>query len=147
METTFSGSRPNLKNAAPSHEKQTRISDHHRMTMETSFEMFELFADPELRQDTLAPFGQDFASPCLRGSEIVACFRQQHLPRLSTMRTKGGFLFSGPRPFKSRGRGAQDEAFAPRGAQQSDCRRSLDRNLTLETGFPADWKSLLCSHP
>lgn len=73
-----------------------------RTNLETSFEMFELFADPELRQDALAPFGQDFASPCLRGSEIVTCFRQQHLPRLSTMRTKGGFLFSGPRPFRGR---------------------------------------------
>ncbi len=28
------------------------------MTLETSFEMFELFADPELDQDALAPSGQ-----------------------------------------------------------------------------------------
>ena len=84
----------------------------------------------------------------LRVSGIVAGYRQQHLPRLSTMRTKGGFLFSGPRILKARGRGAQDEAFAPRSlAQQSDCRHSLDPNLIPETGFFADWKSLPCSHP
>jgi hypothetical protein len=28
------------------------------MTLETSFEMFELFADPELDQDALVPSGQ-----------------------------------------------------------------------------------------
>jgi len=124
------------------------------MTLETLFEKLELFADPELDQDALAPSGQDFASRGLRGSGIVAGCPQQHLPRLSTMRTKGGFLFFGPRILKSRGRGAQDEAFAPRSlAQQSDCRRSLDPNLIPETGFSADWKSrpirkhLFCSHP
>ena len=118
------------------------------MTLEILFEKFELFADRKLEQGAVAPFGQDFASRGLRVSGIVAGCPQQHLPRLSTMRTKGGFLFSGSRILKSRGRVVRDEAVALRGlAQQSDCRRSLERNLAPETGCFADWKSLLCSHP
>jgi hypothetical protein len=124
------------------------------MNMETFFEKFERFADLGLDQDALAPSGQDFASPCLRGSGIVGPCTQQHLPRLSTRRTKGGFLFSGTRILNSRGRVVQDEALAVCGlVHRSDCGRSLDPNLIPETGFPADWKSrpiwkqLLCSHP
>jgi hypothetical protein len=124
------------------------------MTLETLFGKLELFADPELGQDALAPSGQDFASRALRVSGIVAGCPQQHLPRLSTMRTKGGFLFFGPRILKARGRLVQGEAFALRGlAQRSDCGRSLDPNLIPETGFSSDWKSrpirkqLFCSHP
>jgi hypothetical protein len=63
------------------------------------------FAPPEISQqpqDALAPSGQDFAGPCLRGSGIVAPCPQQHLPRLSTMRTKGGSFFSGPRLLRGR---------------------------------------------
>jgi len=122
--------------------------------METFFEKLELFLNLESAQDALTPCGQDFASLSLCGSGFVAGCPQQHLPRLSTMRTKGGFLFFGPRILKARGRLVQGEAFALRGlAQRSDCGRSLDPNLIPETGFSSDWKSrpirkqLFCSHP
>ena len=124
------------------------------MTLETFFEKFEPFTDLGFDQDALAPSGQNFASPGLRASGIVALCPQQHLPRLSTMRTKGGFLFSGLRILIALGRGVQDEAFVLRGwVYQNDCRRTLDPNLIPEMGFPADWKprplwkNLLCSHP
>ncbi len=73
-----------------------------RTHLETFFEKFKLFADLERGQDALALSGQDFASLSLCGSGFVAGYQQQHLPRLSTMRTKGGFLFSGPRIFRRR---------------------------------------------
>jgi hypothetical protein len=88
--------------AAPSRGKQTRISDQNRMNLETFIEKLELSAALGFDQDALDPFGQDFASPRLRGSGIVACSRQQHLPRLSTMRTKGGSFVSGPRLLRGR---------------------------------------------
>ena len=125
-----------------------------RTNLETFFGKFKLFADLERGQDALALSGQDFASLSLCGSGFVAGYQQQHLPRLSTMRTKGGFLFSGPRILMAMGRVVQDEAFALRGlAHQNDCRRTLAPSLIPEMGFPADWKTrplwknLLCSHP
>jgi hypothetical protein len=118
------------------------------------FSVFVELADLERAQNVLSLSGQDFASLSLCGSGIVTLCPQQHLPRLSTMRTKGGFLFSGPRILMALGRGVQDEAFARRGlAHQNDCRRTLAPNLIPEMGFPADWKTrplwknLLCSHP
>ena len=124
------------------------------MTLETFFEKFEPFTDLGFDQDALAPSGQNFASPGLRTSGIVTLCPQQHLPRLSTMRTKGGFLFSGLRILIALGRGVQDEAFVLRGwVYQNDCRHTLYPRLIPEMSFPADWKTrplwknLLCSHP
>jgi hypothetical protein len=116
--------------------------------------VFAELADLERAQNVPALSVQDFASLSLCGSGIVTLCPQQHLPRLSTMRTKGGFLFSGLRILIALGRGVQDEAFVLRGwVYQNDCRRTLDPNLIPEMGFPADWKprplwkNLLCSHP
>jgi hypothetical protein len=118
------------------------------------FSVFLELADLERAQNVPALSVQDFASLSLCGSGIVAGCLQQHLPRLSTMRTKGGFLFSGLRILTALGRVVQDAAFVLRGlVHQNDCRRTLDSNLIPKMGFPADWKTrplwknLLCPHP
>ena len=64
------------------------------MTKEKLLTQFEMFADLPLNRDALALCGQDFENPGLGVSGIVAHCPQQHLPRLSAKRTKGGFFLS-----------------------------------------------------